>query len=414
MSLPRCLSRCFIGSFLLFAPHAFGFAEDVCYEGNGTLAKNCATLPASCATTEPVSNTCLNQVVASYATRPPVAGRSLVHADATYVMAQAVGFSATDAYWIAAYDEATDLGTFQPLDMHGQPVPGNYTTAAIDGLVRTNFDTGGVFLHFIAPRNSGAVVNGLHPDMDDPYTESTLAHLRAWALAGSTSHPQCTGGFTLGSNGDSATGSACYVSSSAQSVPVRGTLTAVNSVPVLITTSTGPQVVHTNVDGSVVTSAQLNQYLGGTASDVANARLGIYLHTLADRVSHHVCTDAASIVGPLARNEGFREDINNPECGQAVHLLRHLYETGVMFSSLSPQDQTTTAVLGEVWNELVQFASARGVLNPNATQSAYRNAIVGALNTALQEPSAPRRIARVNKVACDRGWELFPGATCSL
>jgi hypothetical protein len=53
--------------------------------------------------------------------------------------------------------------------------------------------------------------------------------------------------------------------------------------------------VHTNDDGSTVTSTQFDWYLDGTASHVADARLGVYVHTLPDRVSHHVCTDASSI-----------------------------------------------------------------------------------------------------------------------
>ncbi len=50
----------------------------------------------------------------AYTLRQPLGGRSLVHTDSTYIIARKVGFSVRDAYWIAAYSEATDLGTFVP------------------------------------------------------------------------------------------------------------------------------------------------------------------------------------------------------------------------------------------------------------------------------------------------------------
>ena len=57
----------------------------------------------------------------------------------TYLLAQSVGFSATDAYWIAAYDEAADLGSFAPRDNDSQPFGnGAFDTASVTGFVRTD------------------------------------------------------------------------------------------------------------------------------------------------------------------------------------------------------------------------------------------------------------------------------------
>lgn len=46
-------------------------------------------------------------------------GRSMVHADSTYFIAQALGYRADVAYWITAYNEVTDYTQYKPLDQCG-------------------------------------------------------------------------------------------------------------------------------------------------------------------------------------------------------------------------------------------------------------------------------------------------------
>ncbi|HEX8113998.1 MAG TPA: hypothetical protein VF516_39975, partial [Kofleriaceae bacterium] len=75
----------------------------------------------------------------------------------------------------------------------------------------------------------------------------------------------------------------------------------------------------------------------------ADARLGVYLHMLADRISHHVCADRSVIAGPSP--SGFSVDLTSAECAQGIHLLRHAWETGVGYARLFPQDRTTLAML---------------------------------------------------------------------
>lgn len=410
--MQRC--RVVIVLSLLTAGQAFAFAEDVCSPGDGGLAEDCASLPPSCPLYEPmdggVSAACMADVVAAFAGQQNPS-RSSVHTDATLVLAEAVGFSPADAYWIAAYDEGTDLGSFAPRDLRNTLLVDAGTTAQLEGLVRGDFAVGGVLFHFHAPRAADGGVDGLHPDVTNASVENTLAHLRAWAWAGTgNSRPDCTAGLTSQvPGGDYATGLSCYVDPSGASAPVRGSLTAIGPVAVPFTFATGEQVVHTTDAGVQVPSSQFDSYLKYQA--VADARLGIYLHALADRVSHHVCTDASVLSGPKVF--GFREDLNDPQCAQPVHLLRHLYETGVPFAGENPLDMTTPAALGVVYDELVQFASQRGVLLPHARNSAYRSELLNGLTLALQKPNACVRVTAIAKVACARGLQPMPGVSCN-
>ena len=189
-----------LSATLLVAAPAAAFTEDVCYPPDGGVAE-CTPLPPSCVPPPNETEACkvaASALFASLASRYPDA-RSTVHVDATYIVAQFVGFSATDAYWIVAYSEAADRGSFEPRDETGHVVGGgSLATVSVPGLQRTDFDTGGVLVHFSAPRNlAGAAavpgIDGLHPDPTDASTELILSHLRAWAMEGSgTAHPDCT------------------------------------------------------------------------------------------------------------------------------------------------------------------------------------------------------------------------------
>lgn len=141
-----------------------------------------------------------------------------------------------------------------------------------------------------------------------------------------------------------------------------------------------------------------------SAGHAADARLGVYLHMLADRISHHVCADRSVISGPSA--SGFFVDLTNRECAQPIHLLRHAWETGVDYARLLPQDRTTLAMLQSVYHELVAFARARGVLRAGADLPASQAAYTGELALALQKFQAADRAAAIDAAGCARGLAL--------
>ncbi|KAF0967586.1 MULTISPECIES: hypothetical protein [Gordonia] len=389
-------------------PTARGFAEDICYTP-GAPPHSCGPLPVACPPDNPNDPICGARAFLRYAytLRQPLGGRSLVHTDSTYIIARKVGFSVRDAYWIAAYSEATDLGTFVPRDMRGNPLPnaGALTTKDIGGLVRTHFATGGFLFHFLptmrGPRTPQP--NGLRPNVNDPRHEVMLTHIRKWAMDGpGSAAPLCTGGFTnRTATGDYATGATCY--GGEQPVPINGQYSLVDPIDIPFQNMTGRQVIS---DG--VTSDRFDSYIGNQS---ANARTGIYIHALGDRISHHVCTDEGRITPPTPRQRAFDIDLLVPGCDQGPHAVRHEFETGVDFGKLEQQDRTTEATLSMVYDELVNFARLRGTLDPSATTPVVKTAVVtNGLLPALERRNPEARLRAVTSVGCRLGVPAFPGS----
>jgi len=407
---------------LAAAPRAHAFAEDVCYAPGGGPIVNCAPLPPACEPAGTTTNACKMAMLAVEAQQAALdGGRSSVHTDVTYLLAQAVGFSPTDAYWIAAYDEATDLDVFEPRDNQSKVVgDGSLRTANINGVVRGNLASGGVLLHFVAPYNQGAAtppagIDGLHPVPTSASTEPTLASYRAWALAASSSaKPGCTAGLTVQSAaGDYATGASCFTSGTV----IQGSI-AVGGAAIAFQALTGAQLVQDPDTGKSIYAPRFDALVASdgagdaSAPHAADARLGVYLHILADRITHHVCTDQSVIAGP--NSSGFQVALTNPDCQQAIHVLRHAWETGVDFSTLLAQDHTTEAALSTVYSELVAFAKARGVLRAGADKSSTKSSYTSALTAALQEFDALDRVTAINAIGCAHGLAPLPGQpSCS-
>jgi hypothetical protein len=411
------LSVALVGAIVTRPGDAHAFAEDLCYPQGGGPVVNCTPLPEVCRPAGKQTNACKAAMIAVAARQRNASdgGRSSVHTDVTYLLAQAAGFSATDAYWIAAYDEAADLGSFAPRDNNSMPFGnGAFATANVSGFVRTDAQVGGPLLHVIAPYNGGLDtpppgVDGLHPDPDDAATEVTLANFRAWALAASSAaRPACTAGLTLPSAaGDYATGPACFTAGT----PIRTSISLFGPIDVPFTTQSGPQIAQDSTPpiyapdfDALVAADGARDPSPGHAAD---ARLGIYLHMLADRISHHVCGDHSVISGPT--NDGFFVNLTNSECAQPIHLLRHAWETGVDYALLAPQDRTTLAMLQSVQQELVAFARARGVLRAGADSPAVQAAYTAQIAAALQKVAATDRVAALNAIGCSRGFAPFPG-----
>jgi hypothetical protein len=390
------------------------FAEDLCWRGDGTVTA-CTPLPDTCLPAGTIANGCLTDALTIYtaaaATYPHL--RSSVHVDATYLMAQRVGFSADDAYWIAVYNEAVDLGEYEPVDYNGLPFGGGtLATAVIDGFERINLAGGGVYYHFVSPRGATvADVDGLHPDLQDAETEGFLVHLRAWAMAQEgLGRPLCTDGLSAWTGFDYALGSSCYLLPGATGANIDSNISALATVTISFTAVTGSQLVVTsNTPGGPVYAEDFDTVIGGSAQRVADARLGIYLHALGDRISHHVCTDRTALVGPIGLPRAFSVDMSNSDCGQALHALRHMWEVGVAQSGLAAEDQTLSASLALIYDELAAFAGARGTLTPDADLPASRDEFIAELMSALAREDGGQRLEALMRIGCARGFEPFPG-----
>ena len=305
---------------LLVAGTAHAFLEDICLPrrpGQGALSY---CIRPNCPGNDP-NRACPAQT-ADFATIKP--GRSMIHADSTYFIAQALGYRADVAYWIAAYDEVTDYGQYIPIDQCGVQASGtnsgaNYISTAFNGFVRTNANTDGPLDHYVVPFSPngqgtdahGAMgVQALYPlyyprpgypvHIDDTY-QKTLANLRQWAML-PTREPGllCTVGLTNANNDGCISGM-----NIAGTVPVlkRTNLGVKLSVPA------GKKVLNYDTNtGQSVYYEQLQAYLDDTnlttgtlwkepkpiPVPVQIARLGLYVHVLQDTDSHSTyCGDDA-------------------------------------------------------------------------------------------------------------------------
>ncbi|TMQ08364.1 MAG: hypothetical protein E6J90_40730 [Deltaproteobacteria bacterium] len=339
-------------ALLLRAPLALGFNEDVCFPPGGGPPYNCLALPPVCEPVGTISPACLAAALVSIgadeaAQKHLAAERSLLHADCVNLLAQAVGFSPDDASWISAYGEVPDYGQFEPTDMKGKPY-GAYKTAEMNGFRRDNFTAGGLVFHWVPTYKGGsasapAAVDGLHPSTSAPSTEYFIAHLRAWAIAGTGASPLlCRAGLTNKSNrGDYATGNGCFALDG-KPAPITFSLALVAGKSKTNTFDSGLLPIE-SADGHTVPASDFDATVGGGAARVADARLGIYLHALADRISHHACLDRTAMAGPSSSGSSTWSMAATPlpDCGQDHHSLFHMWESGVDFAKIPPAHRTT-------------------------------------------------------------------------
>jgi hypothetical protein len=93
------------------------FLEDLClprWAGGPTLSW---CINPDCLNPKKSSNSTCPSETAAFITIKP--GRSMVHADSTFFIAQALGYRSDVAYWIAAYNEVTDYSQYVPIDQCG-------------------------------------------------------------------------------------------------------------------------------------------------------------------------------------------------------------------------------------------------------------------------------------------------------
>lgn len=418
-------------SAALPAQVAYAFAEDLCFDAQGVYGAgpviDCLPVPVQC---DPDLGEDYDSVSCQLATIAAaignVPGRSTIHVDATYYIAQALGLDRTSAYWLVAYNEAVDLGIYVPYDEQGEPLvstldddenlipdvcevsdpPDNcaYLTKRIDGVNRGNFADGGIFFHFHAPHHGLDTtplpgLDGLAPDPTDAETEVMLANLRRWAFG---KGPACTGGLTeQTAAGDYATGAGCFTRASGEPGEIHGELAALAQVAVPINSVSGLQVI-SNFAGQV-RSDDFDTYIGEHA---VWARLGIYLHAVQDRVSHHRCIDVSVLTGPYPEGADFVATMTGNNCNQINHAARHAWETGVDPDNLHPRDRTTPAALELTWNELSAWLQDHG--QGVEVSSRRMRMVLGALNGALAQDGAARLTGLV-RAGCSLGYEPLPG-----
>jgi hypothetical protein len=378
------------GCLLLAAAAAHAFLEDICLPrrpGQGALSW---CIRPQCPPPFTPNRACPAQTL-DFATIKP--GRSMIHADSTYFIAQALGFRADVAYWIAAYDEVTDYGQYLPIDQCGvqasaQNSGSSYITAAFNGFVRTNRNTDGPLDHYVvsfSPNGQGTDVHGaggvqaLYPlhypqpgypvHIDDTY-QKTLANMRQWAML-PTRDPGllCTVGLT------SSNGTECLTG-----MDITGTVPLImkSGIGIKLDVPTGRKVLDYNANtGASVYYEQLGAYLDDEQKTTGTlwldpvpppvpvqvARIGLFLHVLQDTSSHatYCGDDAPTPPGGCDRGTymflggGAVQLSFGDSCASSPHLASHVQETGTGDDPLPLRDYVA---LNNTVDELIQFGNS--------------------------------------------------------
>jgi hypothetical protein len=387
-----------------FTQSAYAFLEDLCLPRRDAQGVLTWCLNPNCIS-QPNPNVACPQQALEFATIQP--GRSMIHADSTYFIAQALGYRADVAYWIAAYNEVTDYAQYVPIDQCGmqaanlnsiqgqttlQTAPNtgrNYITAAFNGFQRTNVQTDGPLDHYVvnfSPNGQGTDVHGaggvqsLYPlyyprpgyplHIDTTY-QKTIANMRQWAML-PTADPGvlCTVGLLDAQGKDCLTGG--YVNGQVPMV-----MNANANSPVTINATLGKKVLNIDASGTSTYYPQLASWLADETKTTGKlwkspkpapvpvqiARIGLYLHALQDTSSHATyCGDGAP-TPPGGCDPGtymFMQTNGNVglsfslSCATGPHLAGHVQETG---TDTNPLPLRVYVALNNTIDELIVFGN---------------------------------------------------------
>ncbi|MEY4548801.1 MAG: hypothetical protein RL685_4996 [Pseudomonadota bacterium] len=374
-------------SWLLLAPAtANAFLEDICLPRPGRKEVLTWCVRPECPEVFSANRACPTQL-ADFATIQP--GRSMIHADSTYFIAQALGFRADVAYWIAAYDEVTDYAKYEPIDQCGvvasaQNSGKNYIAAPFNGFQRTNANTDGPLDHYVvsfSPNGQGTDVHGaggvssLYPlhypqpgyplHIDDTY-QKTLANMRAWAMLPSRDPGLlCTVGLTASASGCvsgmNITGTVPLIMKSSRGIPLN---VPAGKKVLNYDTSTSTSVYYDQLgaylDDKTKTTGTLWKDPAAVPVPVQVARIGLFLHVLQDTSSHATyCGDDAP-TPPGGSDRGTYMYMTSSavqvsfgdSCASSPHLAGHVQETGTGKNPLPLRDYVA---LNNTLDELINF-----------------------------------------------------------
>lgn len=393
------------------APNAYAFLEDLCLprvKAQGTLTW---CIQPTCLTAQP--NSACPAQVAEFAFILP--GRSMIHHDSTFFLAQAVGYRADVAYWIAAYNEVADYTQYVPIDQCGVQAANewaidrgmtkqlavntgrDFITAQFNGFQRTNTTTDGPLDHYVVPYSPSGQGTDAHGPMgvaaiyplsfpkpgypvriDDTY-QKTLANLRQWAMMkGAEPGLLCTVGLTVTEQGRTTCLTGPYIignvplvmpGAAAPVPPVAINVPAGRKVLNLTTTSAGAtdvvyyEALESWLRDSKRTTGKLWKSNPPIPVPVQLARLGLYLHVMQDTSSHSTyCGDnAPSPPGGgdpgtymYIASDGSVQVAFGNSCATGPHLAGHVQETGTGQAPLPLRDYTA---LNMTVDELIVFGN---------------------------------------------------------
>jgi hypothetical protein len=411
-------------TYLVWPNPSSAFYDDLCFTSTGAVgnclanaAPECSItgncVPATCGAdaASETDTACLDPVETSFDNGSAANARSMIHADSIYLLAKAVGLQDRVAYFLAAYGDTPDKqGQFilmVPVSTGGYAPDTNpqHATIALAGLFRGSAT--GDSIHF--PLVTGVVRS--KPDPTDTIHEG-VSRLRSWALAGGRF--PCLGGLTV-ANGEGTSlsyysGAKCYVSSSSFSFEggtyhVNQTANVADaasyqsgdqpfsSAPGLVT-GTGSYVFADDLQGLLnASSGRLAD--GTTPVPLALLKMGVYLHSLMDRVSHAPALVSLTVSGPPANLTFSAVPI-----WRFPHAYLHFEEVGIPV--LSPRTETA---LDLAYDELAVFAGLHSEFKTSPAVVTPKSSVVPPLvKTVLNQRSATARLAQLEKLSKALGY----------
>lgn len=398
---------------LLPGPHAHAFGVDVCFNsptsGQAPI-RNCIGVEQICRTSNLGPAQQVGCRVAATAdslsglsgTNAIIGGRSLLHSDSTYLMAQLIGYTPWQAYQVMIYDEATDQSEYTAFDQNGAQILSDQVIAdcraqwgplmpsqcrilspVMNGLYKFNDQTGGMLLHLHArfsPNGAAPPVIGYPANYLSPANaryEPLVNNLRAWVFG---QRPNaCVSGILARVPMPAGVPVPCEARDRVLDSPQSFFAAGVTRLKIPFSSDLGTLVVNADSRGTVrAEDRSLQAYI--RPQDASFAKMGIFLHSLADRYSHHECTNRSWFYRQVSGNYTSKYDA--VACGQGSHFLWHAWEQGTVQSTdnLEPQHQTMRPALEAVFDQLVGYAPLRRVpVNTTLDRRELIDRLVGVL-----------------------------------
>jgi hypothetical protein len=364
---------------------------------------------------------CYGPVEASFPNGSAANARSMVHADALYLLAQAVGLDARVAYFIGAYGDTPDKNDEFILmvpDSGGNFIryqDAEHATIALPDLSR-NYDIG-VGIHFPLVKSQPQIT----VDPSDTVNEG-VSRLRSWIFgdqSGSFPDP-CLGGVTVQNTAASSyfSGAECYVSTSAFSfsggaydVNQAGNISSYRNY------QSGDQPFQSaaplkgiSANDSPVFAGDLQGALNGSSGrlldgvtpvPLALLQIGVYLHSLMDRVSHWVALTPMMVSGPPTALL-FKAQV----MFGFSHAYLHFEEVGIPV--LSPRTETA---LNLAYDELCAFAAKHPEFMAGTPRITAKASVVPPLvNSVLNQRSATNRLGAMATLSQNLGYAYLTQA----
>jgi hypothetical protein len=427
--------------FAIFLPSQFAhaFGVDVCFNdpasGQAPI-RNCIGVEEVCRTSNLDATQQLQCRVAATAdslsglsgSNAIIGGRSLLHSDSTYLMAQLIGYRPWQAYQLMIYNEATDQSDYFPFDQNGAQMLSDadiaecraqwgrtmprhclVITRIMNGVYKFNDTSGGMLLHLHArysqtqesppaigfPADYLSAENVLH--------EPLLGNLHDWVFGARSD--ACVGGVLATLPEPSGIPSPCELRQKVLSSPQSFFAAGVTRLQIPFESSLGRLVINQDDAGTVLaTDPGLQRFVGPHAMRFAKA--GIFLHALADRSSHHTCTDRSWFY--RLPNGNYTSKYDAVACGQGSHFLWHAWEQGADQSdaNLAPEHRTMRPALSDVYDQLLDYATA---LRIPVRADLDKAAIIDRLILVLQTYDPQQRLDAMVRLMQDYSALPLPG-----